>query len=213
MPTTNYIWDKQNYLAEADGSSTIQTVYTNEPEQYGNLISSRISGTTSYHHFDALGSTRQLTNAPGTVTDTMTYDAWGNAVSRSGSTPTTRLWVGVLTYYTDPETGLVWIIARPYGPMIARSTTVDPAEDSTRGYTYVNNVATLFVDPSGLACRPPSVTPNAPPPGLEPDKPYEPPARTCRGFCFNAENLQVAICQVQAFKLLTGVREVCNPLH
>ena len=71
MPTTtNYIWDENNLLAEADGSNVVQTVYTNEPEQYGNLISSRISGTTSYHHFDALGSTRQLTNAAGTVTDT-----------------------------------------------------------------------------------------------------------------------------------------------
>src|SRR5262245_48636099 len=121
MPTTtNYIWDEQNYLAEADGSNTIQTVYTNEPEQYGNLISSRISGTTSYHHFDAIGSRRQLTNSAGTVTDTVIYDAWGNVVSRTGTTATTRLWVGVLTYYTDPEIGTVWVLLRPFGPVIAR---------------------------------------------------------------------------------------------
>ena len=63
--TTKYIWDDQNYLAEADGSDTINVVYTNEPEQYGNLVSTRISGSTSYHHFDAIGSTRQLTNAAG----------------------------------------------------------------------------------------------------------------------------------------------------
>src|SRR5262245_43274719 len=108
MPTTtNYIWDEQDYLAETDDNNIVQTVYTNEPEQYGNLISSRISGTTSYHHFDALGSTRQLTNSAGTVTDAVIYDAWGNVVSRVGTTPTTRLWVGVLTYYTDAETGMI----------------------------------------------------------------------------------------------------------
>src|SRR5712664_3094499 len=106
MPTTtNYIWDDDNLLAEADDSNVVQTVYTNETQQYGNLVSTRISGTTSYHHFDAIGSTRQLTNAAGTITDTVIYDAWGNVVNRVGATATKRLWVGVLTYYTDPETG------------------------------------------------------------------------------------------------------------
>ena len=42
--TTNYIWDDQNLLAEADGTNTINVVYTNEPEQYGNLVSSRDFG-------------------------------------------------------------------------------------------------------------------------------------------------------------------------
>jgi hypothetical protein len=65
MTTTNYIWDERNHLAEADATNTINVVYTNEPQQYGNMVSSRISGTTSYHQFDALGSTRQLTNAAG----------------------------------------------------------------------------------------------------------------------------------------------------
>ena len=42
MPTTtNYIWDEDNLLAEADGTNTVNTVYTNEPEHYGNLVSSR----------------------------------------------------------------------------------------------------------------------------------------------------------------------------
>src|SRR5260221_13722667 len=99
MPTTNYIWDEQNYLAETDASNVVQTVYTNEPEQYGNLVSSRISGTTSYHHFDVLGSTRQLTNAAGGTTDTVIYDAWGNVVSRTGATATKRQWIGQIAYY------------------------------------------------------------------------------------------------------------------
>src|SRR5262249_26008973 len=75
--TTNYIWDEQNYLAEADGTNTINVVYTNEPERYGNLVSTRLpvagTPTTVYHHFDAIGSTRQLTNAAVTVIDTMIY--------------------------------------------------------------------------------------------------------------------------------------------
>src|SRR5579859_3452429 len=113
MPTTtNYIWDDQNYLAEADGTNTINVVYTNEPEQYGNLVSTRISTTTSYHHFDALGSTRQLTNSSGAVTDTMLYDTWGNSVNRTGTTGVMLLWIGELAYYFDAETGMQYVRAR-----------------------------------------------------------------------------------------------------
>src|SRR6266436_65734 len=118
MPTTNYIWDEDNYLAETDENNVVQTVYTNEPEQYGNLVSSRISGTTSYHHFDALGSTRQLTNAAGSVTDTVLYDAWGNVVNRTGTTGVKLLWIGEVAYYFDTETGILRVGVRPYGPPI-----------------------------------------------------------------------------------------------
>src|ERR1700687_799638 len=126
MTTTNYLWDEQNYLAESDATNTINVVYTNEPQQYGNLVSSRISGTTSYHQLDALGSTRQLTNSGGTTTDTMIYDAWGNTLNRTGTTGTPRLWVGELTYYFDGETNLVWVAVRAYEPAIARWCSMDP---------------------------------------------------------------------------------------
>src|SRR5258708_21051082 len=103
MPTTNYIGDEDNLLAETDGSNVGQTVYTNEPEQYGNLVSTRLpvagTPTTVYQHFDAIGSTRQLTNAGGTVTDTVIYDAWGNVVTRTGTTAIRALWIGQVGYY------------------------------------------------------------------------------------------------------------------
>ena len=45
---------------------------------YGNLISQRRSGTTSFYLFDGLGSTTQLANSTGSVTDSYLYDSWGN---------------------------------------------------------------------------------------------------------------------------------------
>jgi RHS repeat-associated protein len=150
MPTTKYIWDEDNLLAEADGTNTINTVYTNEPQQFGNLISTRIAGTTSYHHFDALGSTRQLTNSAGTVTDAMTYDAWGNVVGRTRSTAITALWAGQFGYQFDSEIGLFCVRRRPYDPPAGRWTTIDPLEMSLTGYIYVSNRPTNVLDPSGL---------------------------------------------------------------
>jgi len=45
--------------------------YIREPN--GALIARIDGATTNYYHFDALGSTRFLTNGSGTVTDTYTY--------------------------------------------------------------------------------------------------------------------------------------------
>jgi len=153
MPTTNYIWDEQNILAETDVNNVVQTVYTNEPHQYGNLVSSRISATTSHHHFDALGSTRQLTNSAGSTTDTMIYESWGNVVNRTGTTAANLLWIGELGYYSDPEIGQFHVRRRPYNPVIARWTTVDPLRHdagSMNLYVYVNGRPTALVDPTGL---------------------------------------------------------------
>jgi RHS repeat-associated protein len=76
---------------------------------------------------DAIGSTRQLSNTAGSVTDTLIYDAWGNIVSRTGTTGVVFLWIGVLGYYIDAETGLVYVRQRIYGPAVARWTSQDAA--------------------------------------------------------------------------------------
>lgn len=153
VTTTKYLWDDDNIIAEADETDTIHTVHTYEPQPYGNLISTRIGNATSYHHFDATGSTRQLTNSAGAVTDRMTYDAWGNVVSRTGTTPIAMLWIGELGYYYDVETGLFSVRERPYEPENGRWTTVDPLEfiDGLNRYLFVSNTPPLIVDPSGFA--------------------------------------------------------------
>jgi len=149
--TTKFIWDGQNYLAEANGTDTLDVIYTNEPEQFGNLISTRISSTTAYHHFDAIGSTGQMTNAFGRMTDTVQYDSSGNVTVRSGATATACLWIGERGYYSDRESGAIYIRARTYNPDSSRWTAVDPAlfADGANRFVYVGNSAVTFVDPSG----------------------------------------------------------------
>ncbi len=72
MTVTNYIWDElsDNVRMEVDDTGTVTAEYMNEPGQFGQLISQRRNSTNSFHHFDAQGSTRQLTNDAQTVTDT-----------------------------------------------------------------------------------------------------------------------------------------------
>jgi RHS repeat-associated protein len=181
MPTTtNYIWDEDNYLAESDGNNTINVVYTNEPQRCGNLISSRISGTTSYHEFDALGSTRQLTNSAGATTDSAIYDAWGNVVARTGTTATAQLWIGEIGYYSDSETALAWVRRRSYAAAVGRWQAPDPAglEAALVLYLYARNAPNQISDPSG-AFPPPVGAPTGGPPSSPPSgggAPGGPPA-------------------------------------
>ena len=75
MPTSHYLWDFENdsYLMEKDESGATTAVYTNEPVPYGKLISQRRGAETRYYHFDAQGSTRQLTDHTQNLTDEYTY--------------------------------------------------------------------------------------------------------------------------------------------
>ena len=99
--TTRFIYDGQNYLAETDGSNTVNRVLTNEPAVYGNLVSQRflVSGSTwgsIWHHFDALGSTRQITNISAQIGNRYGYTAWGEAIAAltSAIVPNTFRWIG-----------------------------------------------------------------------------------------------------------------------
>lgn len=52
--------------------------------------------TSSYYGYDGMGTVRQLTNAAGAITDTYDYDAFGNLVNSTGTTPNNYLYRGEL---------------------------------------------------------------------------------------------------------------------
>ena len=154
MVKTNYLWDEvsDNVIAEYE-SGVATAVYTQEPGLYGNLISQRRSGVSHFYHFDARGDTRNLTDSTENVTDSATYDAWGNSVASSGSTVTPYRFIGRQGYQTDTATGQVYVRARMYQPTAARWTSVDPLPSHRlRGaYCYTDNHPRNSIDPSGHA--------------------------------------------------------------
>jgi RHS repeat-associated protein len=93
-----------------------------------------------------------MTNSTGNVTDTYSYDAWGNVTSHNGSTSQPYQYVGQLGYYThyqEPEFGLMQLGVRFYDPEVGRFTQRDPAQNGDAPYLYVGDEPTRLVDPDG----------------------------------------------------------------
>ena len=153
MVKTNYLWDEvsDNVIAEYE-SGVATAVYTQEPGLYGNLISQRRSGVSQFYHFDARGDTRNLTDASENVTDSKTYDAWGNVVASTGSTSTPFQFVGRKGYQADLATQCAFVRARQYHPLRGRWASLDPLGyiDGTNPYTYVGNRVIMADDPTGM---------------------------------------------------------------
>jgi RHS repeat-associated protein len=154
MPVTNYIWDVvgDNYLMETDGNGATTAVYTNEPDPFGKLISQRRNSATSYHHFDAQQSTRELTDADEAVTDTYTYKAFGETSASSGTTTNPFRYIGRPGYYYDRETADYYIRARAYSPATGQFISPDPlgfAVGDGNLYRYVCNNPINATDPTG----------------------------------------------------------------
>jgi len=91
--TTEFLVDPNQAYAQVLGEYTDgieQVAYT-----YGDdLLSQEREGASSYYHYDALGSTRALTDAAGALTDSYAYKAFGEMEAQSGSTPNAYLFAG-----------------------------------------------------------------------------------------------------------------------
>jgi len=118
-----------------------------------NLNTGNNTWTPSFYGYDSTdGSVRYLSNASGTVTDTYEYDASGNQIYRSGTTPNNYLYRGE---QFDPDLGLYYLRARYYNPATGRFTSRDP-EDGYIGvpatlhkYLYANGDPVNLKDPTG----------------------------------------------------------------
>jgi len=86
------------------------------------------------------------------ITDTWEYDAFGNVLNRTGSTPNEMLYRGE---QYDPDLGLYYLRARYYNPLTGRFMSRDPNEGNIRipatlhKYLYASGDPVNRVDPSG----------------------------------------------------------------
>jgi len=108
--------------------------------------------TPSFYGYDGAGSVRQLTNTAGVVTDTYEYDAWGNEVNSTGTTPNSYLY---RAEQYDSDLGLYYLRARYYNPATGRFLSRDPEDGnavdpaSLHKYLYAGGDPVDMLDPTG----------------------------------------------------------------
>jgi RHS repeat-associated protein len=147
-----YLIDKQlpfgQVIAEYDNSGSLKCSYV-----YGeDRISMSRSGIMHYYLADGQGSVRQLSDAAGNVTDVWTYSAFGEIISRTGTTPNRFTYTGE---QWDPNAGFYYLRARWYNPENGRFISTDPfvgdpqAALTLHRYLYANGSPASMTDPSG----------------------------------------------------------------
>jgi RHS repeat-associated protein len=151
--TTNYLVDTINPTGYAQVVDELQNGAVGRTYSYGlERISEKQLTGISFYGYDGHGSVRQLTNTSGTVTDTYDYDAFGNPVNSTGSTPNNYLFAGE---QYDPALSLYYNRARYLNSTTGRFWSMDALEGSVfeprtlHRYLYASDSPVDRVDPSG----------------------------------------------------------------
>jgi RHS repeat-associated protein len=108
--------------------------------------------TSSFYHYNHLGTALALTGADEAVTDTYRHDAWGVLLASTGSTVNPHTYVGRERYYRMPHAEMYHLGFRDYAQGLGRFMTVDPRQEGPNWYTYSLNRTPSAVDPLGLKC-------------------------------------------------------------
>jgi RHS repeat-associated protein len=148
--TTSYLVDKNRpfaqVLVETTGATAVSYVHGDD------LISMKRPTGTSYYHYDGQMSTRKLTDATETATDSYVYDAFGILLDQTGATVNNYQYTGE---QYDPNIGFYYLRARYYNQGVGRFVTVDPFGGSIfdpmslHKYLYAHASPVMNIDPSG----------------------------------------------------------------
>ena len=155
--TTQYLIDDLSptgypQVVEELVNGQVSRQYTYGLERINELQTVNNTPTASFYQYDGRGTVRMLTNSAGAVTDTYEYDAFGNEIAHTGSTPNAYLYRGERY---DSDLGLYYLRARWYNPVTGRFMTRDPYEGSIydpaslHRYNYSRANPVNFIDPSG----------------------------------------------------------------
>ncbi len=142
---TKYTYEGEDVLLDDDISSGVSK-YLNGPG-IDNKLRSTTGASASYFLADHLASTNGLTNSSGTLTDSNSYDSFGNP---SNSSFSSRYQFTGREY--DSFSGLQYSRARFYDPRIGRFISQDPIgfNGGMNQFNYVGGNPVNKTDPSGL---------------------------------------------------------------
>jgi len=157
--TTRYLVDTLNptgyaQVVEETVNGVVQRQYTYGRQRISENQVIQGAWTPSFYEYDGGGSVRQLTNSAGQVTDSYEYDAFGNQIHPTATTPNNYLYRGE---QYDPDLSIYYLRARYYNPSTGRFLSRDPLDgdptdpQSLHKYLYAGGDPVNRIDPSGRA--------------------------------------------------------------
>ena len=203
--TTQYLVDDLNPTSYpqvveelAGGAVTRQYTYGLQRISENQVVNG--AWTPSFYGYDGGGNVRQLTNSVGVVTDTYAYDAFGNELNHTGTTPNNYLYRGE---QYDPDLGLYYLRARYYNPLTGRFLSRDPGpgDDDSDESDEAD-----FTDPDGNDLADPATLHKYLYTGGDPVNSYDPDGRSA------AINVAL-LTQLTALTAATGVAVYNYNLH
>jgi RHS repeat-associated protein len=155
--TTRYLVDDLNptgypQVVEEMANDSVQRSYSYGLQRIDEIQLVNNAWTLSFYGYDGSGSVRQLTTAAGAVTDTYDYDAFGNLLNKTGTTPNNYLYRGE---QYDQDLGLYYLRARYYNPLTGRFMSRDPEDGkpidpkTLHKYLYASGDPVNGIDPMG----------------------------------------------------------------
>jgi RHS repeat-associated protein len=144
--STNMLYNGADIVAEYGPTWGLPLAqYTQGPKIDDPII--RATATAAqYYHQDGLGSVVGVSNNLGTTDATQRFDAWGNKLASTGTTPHYGY-----TGREPDETGLIFYRARYLDPIVGRFTQRDPIglRGGLNRYGYVGGNPVNATDPMG----------------------------------------------------------------
>src|SRR5262249_45652272 len=139
--TTMFLVADQNLTGYAQVLDDLQIEAMTRSYTWGlEPISQRLtfnSQGANLYGYDGLGSVRFLTNSTGAGTDTYDYDAFGNLIASTGTTPNNYLFAGE---QFDPALGIYYNRARYYDQRLGRFWTMDTWEGDPQSPRVCTNI-------------------------------------------------------------------------
>ena len=160
-PTTRYLWDGFNTIAETNANGTRRNVWGLDLSQtqqgaggVGGLLAVSVAGGADpgifYPAYDANGNITEYVDATGDVAASRTYSPFGETTAATGNADAFSHWWSTKPW--DPVTGFSEYEFRMYNPELGRWLSRDPVDvdGGPNLYAYVLNNPISLVDGDGL---------------------------------------------------------------
>ena len=147
--TTRYLVDDLNpagyaQVVEEVTNGAVTRQYTYGLQRISQTQQIANAWTPAFYGYDGAGTVRLLTDSTGTVTNTYDYDAWGNAVNTTGTTPNVYLYRGE---QYDSDLMLYYLRARYYNAATGRFLNRDPYPGNIAAPTTLHRYVYGAADP------------------------------------------------------------------